>query len=155
MLKKWLLSNITKTFIFLIIYLPSMVWYQKEWWKKLVHAKEHRQHIDSLRDIDAILDFLQEINDDVKELSKLFKKLEELEKERKVSKEGIVHINLETQAEVLDKILERYEFFENDVDINGLRVKHIAHQFLNNAQNAGLKDLVKERKQDQRWWMLW
>ncbi len=132
-----------------------MSWYQKEWWKKLVHAKESRLHFDNLKDIDAVLEFLEDVNADIKDLMVLFKKLEELEKEHKIGKEGIIQINLETQAEILDKILERYEFFENDVDINGLRVKHIAHQFLNNAQNAGLKDLVKEKKQDQRWWLLW
>ena len=132
-----------------------MTWYEKGWWKKVVHAKERSKHVDSLIDIQAIIEFLEEVNLDTKELLPFFKKLEELEKERKVGKENIEQLNLESQAGILDKILERYEFFENDVDINGLRVKHIANEFLNKAKKAGLKDLVKEKEEDQRWWMLW
>jgi hypothetical protein len=78
-----------------------------------------------------------------------------LEKEREVARPGIVHINLETQAEVLDKLLQRYEFFQNDADINGLRLRQIAQHFLNLAQKEGLKDLVKEKKRDLKWRFGW
>ncbi len=63
---------------------------------------------------------------DVKELLKQLKKLEELEKEYKVASSGIKQVNLETQAKILDKLLERYAFYQNDIDINGIRVKLIA-----------------------------
>jgi len=77
--------------------------------------------------------------------------LEELEKERQVARSGIIQINLETQEENFEKILERYEFLENDVGINGLRLRMIAKEWLKHAQKAGLKDLVKEKKQSVRW----
>jgi hypothetical protein len=105
--------------------------------------------------MDAIKEFLSDVNSESKILIKELNKLEELEKERKVASAGIVQVNLETQAKVIDKILERYEFFQNDVDINGQRVKIIVNQFLKKAEKAGLKDLVNNKKQKPRWQGKW
>ncbi len=110
---------------------------------------------DELKDIQAILEFLQEIHLDVKKISPDLKKLEELEKEAQVTKEDIITINLESQAKILDNLIERYEFFQNDVDINGIRLKKICKSFLKKAEKVGLKDLVKEKKKDKKWKFSW
>lgn len=128
---------------------------RKKWWQRLFGREEKKEEVDILKDIEAIIEYLNEINDDVKTLLPELKKLEELEKERKIAKPEIVHANLETQASVLDKLLEKYEFFQNDIDISGLRLKAIANQFLKNAKSAGMADLVKEKKQDKRWKFFW
>ena len=128
---------------------------KKSWWQKHFARDEHREKIDIVKDLDAIVEYLEEINYDVKSILPELKKLMELEKERKVADSSITHINLETQASILDKLLEKYEFFQNDVDINGLRLKAIANQFLRNAKKHGLTDLVKEKKADQRWKFFW
>jgi len=125
--------------------------YEKEWWKKLFKGKEREKKVDAVNDIQAIKEFLQDVNSDAKILLKELDQLEELEKERQVARSGIIQINLETQEENFEKILERYEFLENDVGINGLRLRMIAKEWLKHAQKAGLKDLVKEKKQSVRW----
>ncbi len=127
---------------------------EKKWWKK-VFSKPTQKKIDVQGDLDSITEFLDELHYDAKELLTQLKKLKELEKEYHVASSGIIHVNLESQAKLLDKILERYEFFENDVDINGLRVKSIAAEFLRRANKAGMTDLVKQKGKDARWKMLW
>ena len=128
---------------------------KKSWWQKHFAREEQQEKIDVVKDLDAIVEYLEEINYDVKSILPELKKLMELEKERKVADSSITHINLETQASILDGLLEKYEFFQNDVDINGLRLKAIANQFLSNAKKHGLTDLVKEKKADQRWKFFW
>ena len=132
-----------------------MAFYEKKWWKKLIGKKERREKVDVLQDIQAIIEFLQDIQNDIKTLIPVFEKLEELEKERHVGNETIIQANLKMQAEVLDKILQRYGFFQNDTDINGVRIKRIADEFLKNAEKADLKDLVKEKQKDMRWRFQW
>ena len=131
-----------------------MAFYEKKWWKALFDKKENKK-IDSLKDIEAIKEGILDLKDEVKYLLPELEKLEELEKEREVARAGIIKINLNTQAEVLDKLLERYQFFQNDIDINGIRLKAIATNFLKHAKKAGLNDLVSEKKQDVKWKFYW
>ena len=120
------------------------------------HSQEQGQKkIDPVKDIKTIKEYLKEVKTDLVPLIDLLNQLEELEKESSVHKESIYHVNLETQAEVIEKVLERYQFFQDDVDINGLRVKEIANEFLVRAQKAGLKDLVKEKKNNPHWKLRW
>ncbi len=125
------------------------------WWKKMFGKKHHEKLIDSLSDIEAIGEFLLGVNNDRAKLLKQLEELEELEKERKVGTSGVIQINLEAQALVLDKLLQTYGDFQNDADINGLRIKMLARQFLKEADKAGLKDLVREKKQNQKWKGWW
>jgi hypothetical protein len=111
--------------------------------------------VDVLADIEAVTEFLNEAQGDVKELLYQLKKLKELEKEYEVASSGIVHVNLETQGKILDQLLERYSFFQNDVDVNGLRVKMMAAEFLKRAGRAGMADLVRQKERDKKWTMLW
>ncbi|HIG93386.1 TPA: hypothetical protein HA234_04265 [Candidatus Woesearchaeota archaeon] len=129
--------------------------YQQTWWKKMFSPEKHEKREEVLKDIETIAEFLQDTKDDVKQLKPLLEKLEELEKERQVASSGLLHVNLEAQAEVLDKLLQRYEFFQNDADVNGMRVKRIAQEWLKHAQKAGLKDLVQKKKKDLKWHFDW
>ena len=128
---------------------------EKKWWKKTFAKSEPKSKVETLKDIESIHDFLDEIDNDSKSIQKILDQLEELEKERLIARESIVHVNLESQAKIMDKLIERYEFFQNDADINGLRVKRIATEFLKHAEKAGMKDLVKMKKQDMRWRFPW
>lgn len=132
-----------------------MAFYQKKWWQKLVSKKNQHEKVDAVKDIQAMREFLQDLSTDQTSIEQDLKKLQELEQERQVANSGILQINLETQAEVLEKLLDRYEFFQNDVAISGLRMKRVAQQFLQHAQEAGLKDLVKEKKKKLKWRFLW
>ena len=126
----------------------------KKWWNFFA-KKQPAKKTDVIADLDAIIEFLSDVQYDSKELLTQLKKLKELEKEYHVAASGILHVNLETQARILDKLLERYEFFENDVDVNGLRVKGIAREFLRRASKAGMTDLVRQKEKDKKWMMLW
>lgn len=129
--------------------------YNQTWWKKLFGKEAHEKPVDSLSDIEAVGEFLLGVNNDRAKLVKQLEELEELEKERKVATSGVMQINLEAQAVVLDKLLQTYGDFQNDVDINGLRIKLLTRQFLKEADKAGLKDLVREKKQEQKWKGWW
>ena len=111
--------------------------------------------MDVVNDIEAIQECLKDVTEEVRSLLPLLEELEELEKERQVAKAGVIKINLETQAKILDSILEKYEFFQNDVDINGLRVKKIAKQVLKEAKKEGLKELVEEKEKKMHWTFDW
>lgn len=124
-------------------------------WNKWFKKEEREEKVDILNNLQAILEFLEEVNTDIKGIQEQFSRLEELEKERVVAKKNLLEANLDTQAQILDKILTQYEFFQNDVDINGIRVKKIAQQFLENAKNAGLTDLVREKKKNSQWQFYW
>ncbi len=125
--------------------------YEQVWWKKLWGKKKVQIKVDVLQDLQAITEELRDLKDEVRPLIKQLQKLEELEKEYEVGNEEVRLVNVETQAEVLDQILQRYEFLQDDIDINGIRVKQVAKEFLKRAQEAGLKDLVAEKKQDRKW----
>lgn len=132
-----------------------MALYEQRWWKRLFRRKEDSEKTDPLKDTKAILDFLAEANTDISTLTSHLQQLQELEKEFSVASKELQKANLETQADILDKILQRYQFFQTDVDINGLRVKKIATEFLRTAKETGLKELVDEKKQDARWSLFW
>lgn len=139
-----------------------MALYQKKWWKKLFRAgkKEEKEQqekgkIMPLKNVQAIIEYLKEISVDSRRLIPDLQKLEELEKEREVATEGLLQVNLDAQAKLLDGILERYEFLQNDADINGIRVKQIASRLLEQAQQAGMHDLISEKKKDMRWKFNW
>lgn len=129
--------------------------YNKDWWKKLFSKKKSVEKIDEGRDTEAVIDFLEELQLDVKSILPDLKKLRELEKEAEVGKEELLKSNLEAQEKILSKVLEKYEFLQLDTDINGLRIKKIAHKFMQNAKKTGLDDLVRKKKSDKKWKMLW
>ncbi len=129
--------------------------YEKKWWKKLLGSKVREPRIEALKDIQVIMEELQDTPADLKPLLKELHKLEELEKEREVATHSVLLVNLEAQAKVLDKLLERYEFYQNDIDINGLRLKEIAKELLRKAEKAGLKELVREKKKEMKWQFDW
>lgn len=120
--------------------------YQKSWWKHLFKkTQQHQKPTNSLKDIIAIKETLLQDPRDHKIIIKKLQQLEKLEQERKVAKQGLIHINLETQAVIMDSLLERYNFFVEDVLINEQRLHQIAQNILKESKRKGLKDLVKER----------
>lgn len=129
--------------------------YERKWWKKMFKKSEPEPKIDTLKDIEAIREYLEELNTDAKTLITKLKSLEELEKERQVNHNTIAVINLQAQGKVLDQTIDLYEALQNDIDINGLRLKMICKQYLKNAQKAGMTHLVEEKKNSDRWKLQW
>ena len=124
--------------------------YQKKWWRNIFKASP-RKKLDSEKDIQAVIEFLEEVKYDVNNLLPQLKQLWELEKERKVASSGIVHVNIDTQVKILDQVLERFEFFQSDVAITGIRVKHISENLVQEARRQGMKDLAIQKENDPRW----
>ena len=116
---------------------------------------EPEQRPDILKDISAIIEFLQDAAKTPKLLLPEMKKLEELEKESHVTKSGLLQTNLETQAEILEQIITLYESLQNDTDINGIRVKRLVANFMQRAQHAGLKELVEKKQKNHLWECNW
>ena len=124
---------------------------EQKWSKRLFLKDDRLKKADFLIDIQAVQEFVDELPHDVKELKPLLNQLEELKKEHLIAKTSLVKVNLETQLSIVEKILERYEYFQNDADINGIRLRRLAQHLLKEAQKEGLNDLIKEKKLDQRW----
>jgi len=129
--------------------------YEMSWWQKIFKKEVKKKREDALSSIAAVREFLADVPDQLKAMKPLLLQLEELEKERLVAKPGIVKLNLEAQSQVFEKLLDRYEFFQDDVDINGLRVKQLSRDFLEHAKKAGLKELVQEKLKTQKWKWGW
>ncbi|MBI2666456.1 hypothetical protein HYX13_02495 [Candidatus Woesearchaeota archaeon] len=129
--------------------------YEQSWWKRIFAGKNKPRKTDAGSDITAIKEFLQDLQQEIPLLNRELEQLEELEKERSVASEGVLQVNLETQGKFFDKIFERYEFFENDTSINGIRLQRLGKHFLEHAKKAGLVDLVHLKKKDHRWKFNW
>jgi hypothetical protein len=123
-----------------------------EWriWKKLGIVKEKEtEEVKVKEDLRAIVSFLKEID-----VSKLVEKLERMKnmvKEEVVVGEELKTDNLKKQIELLDGILRDYNFFQDDADINGLRLKKIGGELLKKAEGKEMADLVKDKKKDILW----
>jgi len=125
--------------------------YQTKWWEKHFKKEVKSKEPSTLENIESISEFLDDVHHEIDTVKSSLKELKELEKEREVATEGLIKVNLSTQAEIIDKILTQYEFFQNDTDINGIRIKRIAKTFLENSKKAGLNDLVKQKSIDKKW----
>jgi len=128
-----------------------MALYKKKWWKNLFDKNQKKEKINVINDISAIKDFLRDLPNDIQVLKQKLNNLKELEKEYKVAKSGVIQVNLSTQAEIIEELLKRYDFLLNDADINSLRLKMIAKDFIRKADKAGLDDLVREKKKNLLW----
>lgn len=94
----------------------------------------HQSKIPQDKDISAVLTFLKESQSDLKELLKLFSKFASIKKnDPSHTLEKIM---------LWDEVLKRYEFFEEDTDINGERIKLIT---------SSLKKLAHKQKIDTEW----
>ena len=122
-----------------------------EWriWRKIGMVKDEVEEVKVEEDIKAALDFLKEI--EVEELIRRLEKMKEMVKEGNVIDEGLKADNLEKQIKAFDEVLRDYGFFENDTDINGLRLRRVGGDLLRKAKEVGLKELVKEKKKDMEW----
>ncbi|HLC97893.1 MAG TPA: hypothetical protein VJC21_03885 [Candidatus Nanoarchaeia archaeon] len=132
-----------------------MPWYEKKWWKRLVGGKAEREKLEPSKDIQALLEFLEGLPRESQRLHAELRALEELESEYAVARKELQQTNLKAQAKVLDTLLERTEFFENDAALAGIRMQRLAEAFLHRAQEAGLKGLVKEKRKKAAWKLRW
>ena len=108
--------------------------------KKVNKSVLKAEREDSLKDLEAIKDFFEDMHYDVARVKKNLEKMIDLEKERKVANSGLLQINLQTQGDMLDPLLEDFEAFEDDVVIQGIRLKRIAREWTRLALKAGMKD---------------
>jgi len=109
------------------------------WWKKKPEVKE----IDALHELEAVKEFIRDISIDLKQIVTSLGEFEELEKELRVAKGDLTA----TAIEAIIKLKESYEFLQNDIDVNGQRIKMIYEQFIRNAERAGLNNLVDKIKE--------
>lgn len=124
---------------------------EQKWWRRLFAKKEQSSKREILTDVKAIQEFLKGCPTDTRKLLSLVTELQELVKEFQVAEYQLKATNLAAQAKVMDTLLEQYEFFQNDVDIAGIRLLQIASQTLKEAEKAGLPDLVREKRKHPSW----
>ena len=115
------------------------------WRKKEENVPEEKVKVKD--DLNAALAFLKEMQ--VKELVMKLEKMREMVKEEGVVGEDLKKENLETQLKIFDEILQKYNFFQNDADINGERLKKIGRELLQKAEATGID--VKTKKESLNW----
>jgi hypothetical protein len=131
-----------------------------EWkiWQKLGIVKPVEEVVNINKDLDAISLFLKETipvgNTLMKQITEM-KKLRKKEKElRKAGKD--IKFNILQQVRIYDKILENYEFFEQDTDVNGERVKKISHALGKTAKQEMIdKKWIEKIRKSERWTFNW
>ncbi|MFH1682247.1 MAG: hypothetical protein ABIA37_00470 [Candidatus Woesearchaeota archaeon] len=111
--------------------------YQK---KKTVPIKE---------ELAAVISFLKET--ELRMMITELEKMRELAEEEGLVDGELIEKNLKEQIHLFDQIIQKYDFFQNDVDINGLRMKKIAVELLKRAEHHKMKELVEEKKKDLNW----
>lgn len=127
--------------------LGIMSLYEKSWWKRTFKSSKSKKNVDILHDVDAMRDFLESVNGVSSKILKDLNAYEELEKERQVAKAGLVLMNLDAQADLVTKLIEKMSFLHDDCDLNMQRLEMITKQVLRNAKKAGMKDFVKENQE--------
>ncbi len=122
-----------------------------EWkiWKKVGIVKEEVEEVKVKDDLKAVISFLKEM--DVGKLVEKLERMQEMVKEEGVVEDGLKEDNLKKQIELFDEVLRAYDFFEDDADVNGLRLQKIGGELLREAKEKGMTDLVKEKKKDIKW----
>lgn len=134
-----------------------------EWkiWQKLGLVKSKQEKIDIDKDIDAVSLFLKDALPVAKLLKVQLGKMQKLRAQEKKLNKAKAHKdklkkNLLDQLRVYDTILQNYEFFELDTDINGERVKKIAHQLSKRAQEDKIdKKILSKITKSERWSFNW
>lgn len=107
-------------------------------------------------DIDAIVIYLKDVHYDVDELVKMLTRLQKLRNEAQLLVDiALIKENLRKQIELYDRLLLRYEYYDQDAEINGIRIKNIAAQYRDEAQKHKLYDLVEKMKKESRWYFDW
>ena len=101
------------------------------------------------------MDFLSEVDYDVQRILKKLRELQGLRREYRVLQdEGLKKINMVKQINIFDQILDLYHYFEDDADINGHRIKNIAHAMKKAIEKTGDQKLIK-KTEDPKWTFNW
>ncbi|MBI4153315.1 hypothetical protein HY497_02230 [Candidatus Woesearchaeota archaeon] len=118
--------------------------------------KKRVEHIDVDKDIDALVMYLGDVHYDVEELLKLFARLVKLRKEAKVlSDEEALKENMRRQIELYDRLLLRYEEYDEDAIVNGIRVKNIATEYVEEAKKNRFYAALEKMRNESRWYFDW
>ena len=130
-----------------------MTWLSKKL-RKMMGKKDETVKFDVEVDVPAVYDFLIRVDKDVREIRELTKTLLELHKEHKVVHQQEKHENMRKQILVFDKLMDSYQFFEDDADINGNRLKGLREHFLHTAK-LHHKELYEKFKDEPTWLEDW
>ena len=96
--------------------------------------------------IQAVQEFLDDNLHEIAFFTAKLRDLEKLEEEREVASTDAQKTNIKTQLDKFEEVLTRYKMLEDDVDINGQRVRLIIEKLLYLAKKHGMKDVLKEKK---------
>ena len=132
---------------------------QIEVWQKLGITKPRKQEkIDIEKDVSAILLYLKEISPSIKNITLLLRQFQLLRKKEQILKKKNKPTKkiIEQQVKVYDKILQEYEFYQLEADINGERIKKVLKQLAKTAKSAQIsKDWLKKINESERWTFDW
>ncbi|MFC1801391.1 hypothetical protein ACFLZB_02925 [Nanoarchaeota archaeon] len=106
-------------------------------------------------DLRAVMGFLSEVDYDVQRILKQLRELQSLRREYRVLQdENMKKTNMTKQVNIFDQILDLYHYFEDDADINGHRIKNIAHAMKKAIEKTDNQKLIK-KTQDPKWTFNW
>lgn len=107
-------------------------------------------------DMQAIENFLDEVSFHVRDLSHTLADLRKLSGEASLLTDPkALKVNMSKQISLFDHLLVRYQFYQQDTDINGIRVKRIARHYKEKAKDYKLYSLLEMMKKEDRWFFDW
>ena len=107
------------------------------------------------KDVKAITYFLANLPYDDERLLRLFKEFLELRLEHyALSDDKLKRQNIIKQVNLFDQIIDLYQYFQDDVDINGKRVKNIAKALTKVVKDQNIEE-AKAKVQSLKWRFDW
>ena len=93
-------------------------------WHYLGIKKENLlNEVHPIETTESLLEFLNDLHFHQKQLEPIIKDLQELAKEKLTMKKELQGANFAAQSKHFDDLLERYSSLEDDVAINGIRIR--------------------------------
>ncbi len=118
--------------------------------------KKRVEQVDVDKDIEGIVMYLKDVHYDVDELLNLFSRLVKYRKEGKLlTDEDARKENVRRQIELFDKLLLRYEEYDEDAIVNGIRVKNIAGEYVKEAKKHRFYAALDKMRKENRWNFDW
>src|SRR3989338_7657813 len=107
---------------------------------------------DADTDIEAVMNYLDDVHRDVDSLKEQFRKLKELRREASVlTDKSALSSNMRKQVSLYDQLLLNYEYHDIDTSINAIRVKNVAMHYLEQVKKYKLYDFLDKIKKQSHW----
>jgi hypothetical protein len=106
------------------------------------------------KDIFSILEFLESLNKDAKEIRTLLLKVKDIRHEERSETDNKKQVKLlEKEIDAWDKFLETFVIFDRDVDVTSARVKKISEILREEAKKMNMSQTIQDKVNKKDEWV--